>query len=135
MLPLITEVIKRNFTGQNREGTLGGFVTLPNGEVGAITCSHLFFDINSNSTSTSTFDVVQPSYGYKHTNEICGRHILSVSPSATPQGVSVDASLIELTDRIPQRGLFADLKANDLAEIGTSIQFLIKQKMEQLFHC
>ncbi|XP_056002635.1 uncharacterized protein LOC125659834 isoform X2 [Ostrea edulis] len=110
--------------GQNKEGTLGGFVTLNNGDIGTITCSHLFFDVNSNSAPVTAFDVVQPSYGYKCTDEICGRHEKSVSPSDTAQGVTVDASLIRLTDRVPQRGLFADLKANDLAELGFTLEKL-----------
>jgi hypothetical protein len=41
LLSEIKPVIKITFTGQYKGGTLGGFVTLGNGKVGAITCWHL----------------------------------------------------------------------------------------------
>lgn len=72
--------------------------------------------------------MVQPSFGYKYTNAICGQHEKYVLPSNTAQYVTIDASLIRLTDRIPQRGMFADLKAKDLTEFGAYFQFLYELK-------
>ncbi|XP_062595933.1 uncharacterized protein LOC134257316 [Saccostrea cucullata] len=108
---------------ENKEGTLGGFVTLNNGEVGIITCGHVLYDFSTNvSPQTTAVEVVQPSYGYRNTNNVCGVHIKSILE--IHQGVTVDASLAKLTDRVPQRGLFAELMTNDLLGVGFSLENL-----------
>lgn len=109
---------------QLTEGTLGGFVNFNNGEMGFITCAHVLFDMsttNASQTNTSqtSFDVVQPSYAYTCTNEVCGVHERSVFPTNPRQGITVDAALIRLTSRAPQRGLFSELRAGDLLGVGT----------------
>ncbi|XP_062581291.1 uncharacterized protein LOC134243087 [Saccostrea cucullata] len=102
---------------ENKMGTLGGFVTSGTGEIGFITCAHVFHDFStSNLPPIIPFEVVQPSYAYRNTNEVCGEHVKSIFQNY--QEVTVDASLVKLKDRVPQRGLFSELTVNDLLETG-----------------
>ncbi|XP_062618669.1 uncharacterized protein LOC134280282 [Saccostrea cucullata] len=108
-------------TDENNEGTLGGFVALSTGDMGFITCGHVLCNFSSNRSQQKTaLEVVQPSYGYRNTNSTSGLHIKSVLQFH--RGVTVDASLVRLDDRVSQRGLFAELMANDLLEAGFSLE-------------
>ncbi|XP_062578680.1 uncharacterized protein LOC134240617 [Saccostrea cucullata] len=105
---------------KNLEGTLGGFVSFENGagqERGFITTAHTFFD----QPQTSSIEIVQPSYGIQNENNVCGVHVKSVFPTQQDQyGVSVDASLIKLTERFPDRGTFSGYTVADLSILGFS---------------
>lgn len=111
--------VSKLISDQMMEGTLGGFVNFNNGEMGFITCAHVCFDLSNTNASQTSFEVVQPSYGYRNKNNVCGGHERSVFPANPYQGITVDASLIRLTRRAPQRGLFSELRADDLSEVGT----------------
>ncbi|XP_056006439.1 uncharacterized protein LOC125659827 isoform X4 [Ostrea edulis] len=110
----------------NNGGTLGGFVTLENGDIGFITCAHVFFDLSGQCDPSAKFDIVQPSYGYLNTNTVCGTHARSCFPTSQSDinACTIDAALVKLTDRVPERGLFADLTVDNLKENGYSIDNL-----------
>jgi hypothetical protein len=105
----------------NKEGTLGGFVDLPNGDIGILTCAHVLFDLSSHCDASAQFDVVQPSYGYMNNNIVCGTHERSCFPRNelnANNNYTIDAALVKLTERVPERGLFADLTVQNLNENG-----------------
>jgi hypothetical protein len=105
---------------ENKGGTLGGFVTLENGEIGCITCAHVLLNLPGHFNQPPNLEVVQPSYGYKNTNMVCGVHVRSCFPTnqSNTNDCTIDAALVKLTDRIPERGLFADLTVESLKENG-----------------
>ncbi|XP_062599451.1 uncharacterized protein LOC134260949 [Saccostrea cucullata] len=105
-------------------GTLGGFVTLNNGDVGFITCAHVLFNLSTQCDKRAHFDVVQPAYSYNNTNNVCGVHQSSCFPNTQFQNCTLDVSLVKLTTRIPERGLFSDLSVEDLLENGFNIENL-----------
>ncbi|XP_062587312.1 uncharacterized protein LOC134248945 [Saccostrea cucullata] len=120
-LKFISDIkVLRDIIGRNMEGTLGGFVSFDNGasqELGFITAAHILFDQHQ----TSDIEIVQPSYGVQNENNVCGVHIRSVFPTQQDKyGVSVDASLIKLTKRFPDRGTFSGYTVVDLLELGFS---------------
>ncbi|XP_061180574.1 uncharacterized protein LOC133189181 [Saccostrea echinata] len=106
----------------SKGGTLGGFVTLNNGNIGFITCAHVLFDLSRLCRETEHFDVVQPAYTYKNTNNVCRIHELSCFPTTPFKGCTLDVSLVKLTNRIPEKGLFSDLSIEDLLENGFNME-------------
>ncbi|XP_062576817.1 uncharacterized protein LOC134238711 [Saccostrea cucullata] len=105
-------------------GTLGGFVSFNTGDIGFITCAHVLFDLSSQCHEKKQFNVVQPAYSCKRTNNICGIHHLSCFPQTPYPACTLDVSLVKLTSRIPDRGLFSNLTAEDVSilENGYNIE-------------
>lgn len=93
--------------------------------MGFITCAHVLFDMSGQCDPSAKFDVVQPSYGYLNTNNVCGTHARSCFPTnqSNTNGCTIDAALVKLTDRVPERGLFADLTVDNLKENGKNMHY------------
>ncbi|XP_062568952.1 uncharacterized protein LOC134231070 [Saccostrea cucullata] len=104
-----------------KTGTLGGFVKLNNNEIGFITCAHVLHPNLplQDGDKTATFNVVQPGYGIMKRNEICGVHLKSLCPYTS----TVDAALVKITNRMPDRGLFAGISFEDLENRGFDTDF------------
>lgn len=90
-----------------------------NGDVGFLTCAHVLCDLSGQCDLSASFDVVQPSHGVTGTNEVCGIHQNSICTSSGSNGCTIDAAVVKLTkDRVPERGLFAELTVDTLEENG-----------------
>ena len=96
-------------------GTLGGFVHLENGNVGCLTCCHVF------DTLQSTEDYKKDPYSYAHIKKDVfqpvpntfykfGNLIKVLNEAGHSADIGVDAALIEITNpiRIPKAGGFPD---------------------------
>ncbi|XP_062604322.1 uncharacterized protein LOC134266104 [Saccostrea cucullata] len=104
------------------KGTLGGFVELKNGRVGFLTCAHIFHNAEEmmQRPLDIPFPIVQPSAS-KEGSQRCGKILKSAFPFSTiVDGVSVDATVVELTERVPDRALFANLTTARLKTLGLS---------------
>ncbi|XP_062579915.1 uncharacterized protein LOC134241921 [Saccostrea cucullata] len=115
-------------SGGDGHGTLGGFVQLNDGEIGFITCAHVLHSVDEmlRNASNLQYPVVQPSVWYEGSQR-CGNVFKSVFPSsAIVDGVSVDAAVVKLTNRIPKKALLADLTTARLKRLGFSRSLLPK---------
>ncbi|XP_062604320.1 uncharacterized protein LOC134266102 isoform X2 [Saccostrea cucullata] len=109
--------------GGQTEGTLGGFVK-SNEEVAFITCAHNFYGTNEMETPElpkAPITVVQPSHLQEGSQE-CGKTVRSVSSfsNINDENITVDATLVKLTERCPEQLFFADLKTARLKNYGFS---------------
>ncbi|XP_061190607.1 uncharacterized protein LOC133198542 [Saccostrea echinata] len=105
------------------EGTLGGFVR-SNDEIGFITCAHVLYDsyeMETENLPSTPITVVQPSQLREGSQE-CGQSIRSVSSfsNVNAEKITVDATLVKLTERLPQQLFFADLLTARLIKYGFS---------------
>ncbi|XP_062602797.1 uncharacterized protein LOC134264523 [Saccostrea cucullata] len=98
-------------------GTLGGFVKSSNGDIGFITCAHVLFNLSKKCYETEMFDIVQPAYS----NNICGVHTYSCFPTTPFPDCTMDASLVILKSRKPEKGLFSNLTAEDFCLLGNGL--------------
>ncbi|XP_061180575.1 uncharacterized protein LOC133189182 [Saccostrea echinata] len=115
-------------SGGGGQGTLGGFVQLNDGEIGFITCAHVLHTADEmlRNPSNLQFPVVQPSLCYEGSQR-CGNIFKSAFPSSTiVDGVSVDAAVVKLTNRIPKKALLSDLTTARLKKLGFSRSMLPK---------
>ncbi|XP_021367569.1 uncharacterized protein LOC110459563 [Mizuhopecten yessoensis] len=106
-------------------GTLGPFVKF-NNKIGFLTCAHVLFGI-ANPTTTLDYkydvnnkiEVVQPSSDTTTVNgppKPCGHVKRAIfNPELNP---SIDAAVVELTDRLPNKGQFSNTKHSSYKEAG-----------------
>lgn len=93
-------------------GSLGGFVKLPNGAIGALTCWHLFATERSKADLSKDWPHHRnfKSDIYHSTSEKCkfGRVIQSNLIEGDERSVGIDAALLEITDpaKVPKSGHF-----------------------------
>ncbi|KAJ8311557.1 hypothetical protein KUTeg_010912 [Tegillarca granosa] len=103
---------------ESQEATMGPFVQLRDGSLGFITCAHLF---NTVQNDLKTF-VVQPSYTVLSTDGVtkedkdCGFLVRKIFEPR--REVSIDAAVVKITSRIPNRGCFAFNSIFQLQEAG-----------------
>ncbi|OWF39500.1 uncharacterized protein LOC110464953 [Mizuhopecten yessoensis] len=106
-------------------GTLGPFVKF-NNKIGFLTCAHVLFDIDNTTIpldykydGTNEIEVVQPSPDTTTVNgtpQPCGHVKRAIfNPQRNP---SIDAAVVELTDRIPNKGQFSNSKRSSYREAG-----------------
>lgn len=102
----------------SQEATMGPFVQLRDGTLGFVTCAHLFNNVNKDLKT----HVVQPSVAVFSTpditkeDKVCGYLVQSIfEPN---RDVSIDAALVKITSRVPDRGCFALNSMLELKEAG-----------------
>ena len=110
--------------GERKTGTLGGFVDLPNNELGFLTCAHVVNrHVPYGRTENEPFEICQPGDFASAipipVNRRCGLHEMSYFGDF--KGITVDASLVKITHRQPERGSFAGLAVDDLERIGNHL--------------
>lgn len=102
-------------------GTLGPFVELSDGSLGFITCAHVF----QNDNPGRNVEVVQPSYssfaGMDITDEDRKCGFLLHKVFNCNQEVSVDAALVKVLKRHPERTLFTIGSTEELLETGFEV--------------
>lgn len=93
---------------------------MQNGEIGFITCAHVLSDLSGQCNPSAYFEVVQPSNSHKNNPEVCGVHERSCFPQnqSNANESTIDAALVKLTGRVPERGLFVNLTEESLKKIG-----------------
>jgi len=124
--------------GKSGSGTVGPFVQLSDTEVGFISCAHVFVDIKEllakqkDQKSYENMKIVQPSYddvvdddddpmeGISDTE--CGSLVKLVFDESLPIGI--DAALVRINYRKPERGTFSFIGRDQLQEAG-NLHFII----------
>ncbi|XP_062586997.1 uncharacterized protein LOC134248599 [Saccostrea cucullata] len=94
-------------------GSIGGFVDLPNGSVGLITCAHVVFstaelfkpysEIENDVLSRNTDLNVEFFDKHEHHFQVCGNIVKKCFPTSN-NDISVDAALIELDQSVNKIG-------------------------------
>ena len=98
-------------------GTLGGFVDLPDGRKGLITCAHVLH---------SASDLKNERFGIGHsvshldgtTLREIGKIKKAVFTTDKPSEVSVDAALVEINPDVSISGHFTDVQTHQLYDLG-----------------
>ncbi|XP_048749724.2 uncharacterized protein LOC125661672 isoform X2 [Ostrea edulis] len=107
-------------------GTLGGFVDLQNSPGKAfLTCAHVVLPTNvlQNQLASEYVRRREIIRVFDRENNEIGKITKAVFDAGQPANVSVDAALVEITDRHPSDGCFSDVYSeNQLNEAGFSVQ-------------